>query len=370
MPVLGICRGMQLINVACGGTLVQHLPERFGHEEHRRVLGSFDGAEHDVILTEGSLAARAAGELVHMTKSHHHQGVERLGEGLIVSGVSTLDELPEAIERGGRPIVASCSACSGTPRPMSRARSSARSSTRPRRVGARALARASTARAAAVASRGARGRRRHGAIYSPPCAAVEGDQSNRLGDGGGRSRGAARAQARQRATAARRRRVAFCAPLGLCVAVRRSRGRDVAVCALQMWAYLAAYKSPHDDPEHQRARVHVDYPIDVDRVLGLGELPSVRLQRSLAGSGASAADWTALDRVLVWAHWSWFLVPHGSLAYILVRHRERFPRAARDDLRGVRPRRERLLVGPHRAALVCRRAGVASATDRRPPCGA
>jgi membrane-associated phospholipid phosphatase len=122
--------------------------------------------------------------------------------------------------------------------------------------------------------------------------------------------------------------VAFAAPLGASVAMRRSRGRDVAVCALQMWAYLAAYKSPHDDPEGQRARVHLEYPVRIDRVLGFGQLPSVRLQRALAGSGATAADWTTLDRVLVWAHWSWFLVPHGSVAYILVRHRRRFPRAA------------------------------------------
>ncbi len=122
--------------------------------------------------------------------------------------------------------------------------------------------------------------------------------------------------------------VAFGAPLGLCVAVRRSRGRDVATCTLQMWAYLAMYKSPHDDPDVQKGRVRVDYPIVVDRVLGLGELPTVRLQRTLARNGGAAADWSALDRVLVWAHWSWFIVPHGSLAYILARHRARFPRAA------------------------------------------
>ncbi len=98
MPVLGICRGMQLINVALGGTLVQHLPEHYGHHEHRRVLGSFDGADHQVELAEDSLAASAAGELEHATKSHHHQGVARLGDGLLVSGTSTLDDLAEAIE--------------------------------------------------------------------------------------------------------------------------------------------------------------------------------------------------------------------------------------------------------------------------------
>jgi putative glutamine amidotransferase len=105
LPVLGICRGMQLINVARGGTLLQHLPDLFDHEEHRRVIGSFDGSDHDVALVEGSLAARAAGELAHATKSHHHQGVDRLGEGLIVSGVSALDELPEAIELPDRRFV-------------------------------------------------------------------------------------------------------------------------------------------------------------------------------------------------------------------------------------------------------------------------
>jgi putative glutamine amidotransferase len=105
MPVLGICRGMQLINVARGGTLLQNLPDLYGHNDHRRVLGSFDGAEHDVVLTPGSVAAKAAGEVAHATKSHHHQGVYRLGAGLVVSGLSTLDELPEAIELPDRRFV-------------------------------------------------------------------------------------------------------------------------------------------------------------------------------------------------------------------------------------------------------------------------
>jgi membrane-associated phospholipid phosphatase len=122
--------------------------------------------------------------------------------------------------------------------------------------------------------------------------------------------------------------VAYGAPIGLCIAVPRSRGRDVATCALQMWAYLAAYKAPHDDARAQAARVHVRYPIVADRVLGLGELPTLRLQRGLARRGPAGAEWRALDRVLVWAHWSWFMVPHGTLLYLLVRRPERFTRAA------------------------------------------
>jgi putative glutamine amidotransferase len=98
LPVLGICRGMQLLNVALGGTLIQHLPDDVGHTDHRRSLGSFDNADHDVRLAPGSLAAQACGELRHKTKSHHHQAVDELGEGVAASGWSVLDELVEAIE--------------------------------------------------------------------------------------------------------------------------------------------------------------------------------------------------------------------------------------------------------------------------------
>ena len=105
MPVLGICRGMQLLNVALGGTLRQHVPDLVGHEEHRRNPGSFKDSDHDVRLQPGTLAARAAGEEIHTTKSHHHQAVDRIGEGLVVTGHSVLDELPETIELPDRRFV-------------------------------------------------------------------------------------------------------------------------------------------------------------------------------------------------------------------------------------------------------------------------
>ena len=98
MPVLGICRGMQVMNVAFGGTLTQHLPDEVGHERHRPNPGSFENSDHEVRLTDGSLAAQAAGETVHNTKSHHHQGVEAVAEQFEVTGYSSLDGLPEAIE--------------------------------------------------------------------------------------------------------------------------------------------------------------------------------------------------------------------------------------------------------------------------------
>jgi putative glutamine amidotransferase len=99
LPVLGVCRGMQLLNVALGGTLEQHLPERLGHDGHRRVPGRF--GEHEVRLAPGSLAARACGGERAVVFSHHHQGVADLGSGLIASGWDFEDDVVEAIEAPG-----------------------------------------------------------------------------------------------------------------------------------------------------------------------------------------------------------------------------------------------------------------------------
>ena len=90
---------MQMLNVALGGTLDQHVPDAVGHEDHRAVPGTF--SDHEVRLEPGSLAARAVGSESSAVKSHHHQGIDELGEGLRVTGRAADDELPEAIELAG-----------------------------------------------------------------------------------------------------------------------------------------------------------------------------------------------------------------------------------------------------------------------------
>jgi putative glutamine amidotransferase len=96
LPLLGICRGMELLNVATGGTLVPHLPDVLGSDRHRREPGVF--CEHGVRLEAGSLAAEAVGAERTVVKSHHHQGAGELGEGLAATGYSDEDDIVEAIE--------------------------------------------------------------------------------------------------------------------------------------------------------------------------------------------------------------------------------------------------------------------------------
>ena len=114
------------------------------------------------------------------------------------------------------------------------------------------------------------------------------------------------------------------APVSLLLATRPSRLRAAAVYAIQMWAYVAHYDMPDDDPDLILRRLKVRYPITLDRLIGGGQVPTVRLQRSLGKTGRVQRH----DTLLSWLHWSWFLVPHGSVAYVLLRRPEKFERVA------------------------------------------
>lgn len=102
-PVLGICRGMQLLNVAGGGTLHQHLPEVVGHTTHRAEIGTY--SEHGVHFEPGSLVCRLLGDRSDV-KSYHHQGIDRIGVGLTATGwaddgtVEVLEQQDQAFALG------------------------------------------------------------------------------------------------------------------------------------------------------------------------------------------------------------------------------------------------------------------------------
>jgi putative glutamine amidotransferase len=97
LPTLGICRGAQVVNVAFGGTLLQHLPEIEGLGGHG-IPGGGEPILHEVKVSAGSLLSRSTGREVLDCSSHHHQGIDRLGEGLVATGWSD-DGLVEALER-------------------------------------------------------------------------------------------------------------------------------------------------------------------------------------------------------------------------------------------------------------------------------
>jgi putative glutamine amidotransferase len=99
LPVLGICRGMQVINVARGGSLHQHLPHVVGHDGHAPVPGSF-GA-HPVHIAPGSKLAGILGrdevDPPIVAPTHHHQAVDQLGDGLVPTAWAA-DKTIEAFE--------------------------------------------------------------------------------------------------------------------------------------------------------------------------------------------------------------------------------------------------------------------------------
>ena len=98
LPVLAICRGVEVLNVARGGDIVQHLPEVVGHEEHREVVGEF--SEHAVRVEPSS----RLGDVRGTVKSHHHQGLGRIGDGLREVAWAE-DGVVEALEDPDKPFV-------------------------------------------------------------------------------------------------------------------------------------------------------------------------------------------------------------------------------------------------------------------------
>ena len=113
--------------------------------------------------------------------------------------------------------------------------------------------------------------------------------------------------------------------MALSVLMPRSKKRDVALFALQMWAFIMVHEIPYDNPERLRRRLRSGYPIAIDRALGGGRLPTVRLQRGLS----RVRGVKTLNRALTWVHWLWFFEPYLALVLIMLRHNRRFPRAAR-----------------------------------------
>jgi membrane-associated phospholipid phosphatase len=118
--------------------------------------------------------------------------------------------------------------------------------------------------------------------------------------------------------------LAWQTPAAVHLAMPPSRLRHAAVYGAQMWAYYVHYDMPDDDPQALLRRLRVDYPIRADRALALGTCPTVRLQRLFGREDRLGPH----DYLLSVVHWSWFMVPHGSVAYVLLRRPERFARSA------------------------------------------
>jgi len=106
IPILGICRGIQLLNVALGGTLVQHIPDEFRNAVLHRARARDVTLVHSIEIEPGSLLARVLGATRTAVNSFHHQAVKRLGKGLRVN-CRAPDGVIEGVESDdGRPMLA------------------------------------------------------------------------------------------------------------------------------------------------------------------------------------------------------------------------------------------------------------------------
>ena len=324
---LGICRGMQVLNVARGGTLHPAPARRPRPHRPPPHLGSFDDADHDVRLAPGSLAARAAGESVTPPSPTTTRASTRSARGSWRRGWSVLDDLVEAIE-----VPAARCALGVQWHPEVDPRSRGR--------------RGRCVRAARGRSRGP-GRRRVRAYAVAARAPL--DRHPR-----GRRHGARR----------RPRRAARPPPAAAPAARRADRRRGRAVRALRRWsrARARATSAPaccRCGPTSRPTRC----PTTTRRRSSGGCASTIPSRRPRSGCGprrrcgcsarsARPGASSAWEKVLVWSHWLWFAFPHGTVAYLLLRHPRPLPGGRGADLRDVRPRRDRLLGGPDRAALV------------------
>jgi membrane-associated phospholipid phosphatase len=118
--------------------------------------------------------------------------------------------------------------------------------------------------------------------------------------------------------------LAFAVPATIAAGFKRSRWRDAACWASQMWAYKNAFELPNDDEAWLRRRAHFDYPIAVDSRLCGGVPPSRRLQRRLRRRG----QLSHLDKALTFFYWSWEAEPHLAMAWIRWRRPDNFAAAA------------------------------------------
>ena len=315
MPVLGICRGMQLINVALGGTLIQHLPEHFGHGEHRRVIGSFDGSDHDVEVLDGSLAMRAIG-----AGRARDQVAPPPGRRPRSARASRQRAPPPLDGRWSRrsscPASASCSASSGTPRPTPDSPVSvALGAPQPPRRSAPAAARP---RAARPRRRACRGDHILGRCAAPRVRAAAWGWSRRAS----RRRWCASAY---RPPPLRRRRVAFAAPLGLCgrdAALARRATSPSARCRCgPTWPPTSRRTTTRAGAARRRARLATrSSPTGRSGSASCRAAPAARARAQRRRRGGRARMRDARPRARVGAL-GWFAVPHGALAYVMLRHR-------------------------------------------------